>query len=366
LQDALRAAKAGAVIEIASGTYPGGFSAAGLSGEEGKPVTIQGVPDDAGMLPLFSGGSSAFHLSSCTHLVLRDFRVAGCTGNGINLDDSGDVRKPAQHILLANIVIDDIGPAGNHDALKLSGVTNFTVRDCTFRGWGGSGIDMVGCSDGTIDACRFEGKEGFSQGNAVQIKGGSRDIRVTQCFFLNPGHRAINIGGHTGLPYFRPEPGDFEATRVEVAGNRFVGGMAAIAWATAQGGRVHHNTFYSQEKWVLRILQENPDPRFKPCANGVFEDNVVVYDDRVQVAVNVGAGTNPSSFSFNGNAWHNSGGDGPARPQLPVEDAEGVYDLDPDLAHAGEADMRIASDDARLRGKGADGFQPGRDGAGSD
>ncbi|MFT5468643.1 MAG: hypothetical protein ACI8UO_003754 [Verrucomicrobiales bacterium] len=103
------------------------------------------------------------------------------------------------------MVIEDIGPRGNHDALKLSGLSDFVVRNCTFAGWGGSAIDMVGCHNGLIDNCTFTGKDGFSQDNGVQMKGGSSKIRVTRSWFEHAGQRAINLGGSTGLPYFRPK-----------------------------------------------------------------------------------------------------------------------------------------------------------------
>ncbi len=98
----------------------------------------------------------------------------------------------------------DTGPRGNHDALKMSGVDNFTVRRCRFEGWGGSGIDMVGCHHGVIEDCTFVGKKGFSQSNAVQLKAGTRDVLVQTSFFKDVGHRSINLGGSTGLAFFRP------------------------------------------------------------------------------------------------------------------------------------------------------------------
>jgi hypothetical protein len=69
---------------------------------------------------------------------------------------------------------------GNHDALKMSGVDHFTVRKCHFEAWGSSAIDMVGCHHGVVEDCTFVGREGFQQDNAVQLKGGTRDV-LDQC-----------------------------------------------------------------------------------------------------------------------------------------------------------------------------------------
>ncbi|MHC4302161.1 MAG: right-handed parallel beta-helix repeat-containing protein [Planctomycetota bacterium] len=58
----------------------------------------------------------------------------------------------------------------------MSGVDHFVVRRCHFEGWGGSGIDMVGCHNGTVEDCTFTGRRGFSQSNGVQLKGGTEDV----------------------------------------------------------------------------------------------------------------------------------------------------------------------------------------------
>jgi hypothetical protein len=77
------------------------------------------------------------------------------------------------------------------------------------------------------------------------------------------------------------------------------------------------------EKWVLRILQETTDPQFAPCHGGVFEDNLVFYDSRVQVFVNVGPRTSPETFVLRRNAWCDV--EGSRRPSLPVQETEAVY-----------------------------------------
>ena len=78
--------------------------------------------------------------------------MRGARINGINVDDAGDKANPARGIRIEHCSVVDTGGRGNHDALKLSGVDQFVVRGCHFEGWGGSGIDMVGCHDGLIEA----------------------------------------------------------------------------------------------------------------------------------------------------------------------------------------------------------------------
>lgn len=358
LREALASAEAGTTILIAPGRYAGSLSRTGLHGTAEAPVVI--AAEDPDNRPVFVGeaaggrGAVALQLSSSSHVVLRDFIVRGFPGNGLNIDDGGRLTEPTHHITIEHMVVLETGPRGNHDGLKMSGVDQFTIRDCFFAGWGGSAIDFVGCHDGLVEGCRFEGGDGFSQANAVQIKGGSRGIRVLDNFFLEAGERAINLGGSTGLAYFRPEVGDSEATDVEVAGNRFVGGTAAVAWVTADGGHVHHNTFVDQEKWVLRILQENQDPRMHPCHDGLFEDNLIVAGDRVRVWVNVGPGTAPETFRFRRNAWY---AEHEGRPQLPTVETDAVYGRGQPLTKPREAESWPSAGDGPLWDRGAHAYQ---------
>ena len=173
------------------------------------------------------------------------------------------------------------------------------------------------------------------------------------CFFDRAGGRGLNLGGSTGLPYFRPSVGDYEATRLLVAGNRFYGGQAPVAWPTASHNRVVQNTIVLPEKWIGRILQETRDPQFKPSHDGVFEKNVVIFDERVgrPEFINIGPGTAPETWKFSGNAWYDTAGN--RRPRLPGTETGSVFQVDPLLVDAGQPTMRITSGDPRLKDLGA-------------
>ncbi len=302
LRAALAGLAAGVEVVIAPGEYRGGILLAEASGSAAAPIMIRGAEPDRP--PVFTGGGSeGWHLSDCNHLVLRDLIVRGYAGNGVNVDDAGSIETPALGIVIERLSIEDTGPEGNHDALKLSGLDGFTIRGCRFRGWGGSAVDMVGCHDGLIEGCRFEGAEGFSQSSGIQAKGGSARVTVRRCEFENAGSRAVNLGGSTGLQYFRPPGAGYEAAELLVEGNVFRGSQAPIAFVGAVGCIVRDNDIHNPEKWLLRILQESTGPQFAPCQGGVFESNRIRFDQRVQVFVNVGPGTLPDSFVYRDNVW---------------------------------------------------------------
>ena len=351
LRNALSRVRPGDTITLASGNYGSGIRIAKVNGTKEKPIIITGA--DRRKPPVFAGGNEAIHLVDCNHVVLRNMKVSGCRSNGINADDGGSYDTPSTGIVFENITIEDIGPKGNCDGLKLSGLDNFAVRNCKLSGWGGSAIDMVGCHNGVIEKCQFVGKKGFSQSTGIQAKGGSENILIKQNFFKNAGARAINLGGSTGLKFFRPKLRDYEAKGVTVAGNHFIGSMAPIAYVTSIDCVVRGNTFIGPEKWVMRILQEQPTDKFKPCQKGIFENNLIVFDKRVRTFVNVGPNTRPETFSFRKNAWFCS--DAKRRPSLPSKEIEGVYQVDPKLENARTPEMKVTSKDPRLRDIGAHG-----------
>ena len=358
LQTALREIEPGTTVLIAPGNYRGDVFLANVNGTKDRRIVIKGLDPD--QPPVFSGGAQGLALSDCSFVTISTLVIKGFSDNGINIDDAGTYDSPAYHIILENLTILETGPWGNYDALKLSGVKYFVVRKCRFQGWGGSAIDMVGCHHGVIEDCCFEGREGFSQHNGVQMKGGSSEILVQTSFFYGAGIHALKIGGHTGLKYFRPQDSCYEAEGITVAGNRFVGSKSHISWITAVGGNVHHNTLVFPEKSVIRILQGTRDKNFKPCRGGIFANNLVVYDRKVNRFFNrlveVGPNTLPETFTFHHNAWFQI--DGKTMPSLPSSETDGVYQINPQLDSLESPTMRIGSKSPLLKDIGADAYLP--------
>jgi len=343
---------AGTTVTIRPGRYRGDFVMSNVVGTERSPVVIQGAdPDNP---PVFTGRSQGLQLIDCGYVTLRNLEFRGYPQYGLHLNDGGTFQTPTHHITVENVTILDTGPRGNTDAVKMAGVDHFVFRNCRIEGWGDAGIDMVGCHHGVIEDCYFAGRPGSGLAKAVGMKGGSSDILVQTSFFKEVGNRGVNIGGSTGLAFFRPRNATYEATRITVAGNRFVGGKAAVAFATADGGHVHHNTIINPGQWVLRILQETKNPRFIRSRNGVFEDNLIVLGNDLRATVNIGPLTRPETFTFRHNAWFQPDGD--FRPELPTPEKEGVYGVDPKLENVGTPDMRVTSKDRRLKGIGADAY----------
>lgn len=321
LKAVLRDVKSGAVLKLAPGDYSGGHHVTGI-----EDLTIEAL--DPKQPPHFKGGATAFQFSRCQRLTLRHLRISGQSTNGLNLDDGGQLGSPVNGITLDHIEVSDIGPTGNHDAIKCSGLDHLTIRDCTITGWGGQGIDFVGCHDSQISGCKFIGKDGFTASAAIQLKGGTSGIIVEKCHFKDAGERPINLGGSTGLPFFRPSDATYEAKDLTVRDCLIEGSLCAAAFVGVDGAIFTRNTILYPEKWIFRILQETTGERFAPCRNVQITDNQITFRrSQVQVDINIGSGTAAETFLFKANHWFAEDRPERSKPKLPIEETGGVYGI---------------------------------------
>ncbi len=343
LRDAVAKAAPGTTISVAAGDYEGGLYFAKVRGEKGKPVVIAGA--DPKKPPVFKGGGDGIHLSDIEHLELRDLVIEGATGNGLNIDDGGSYETPSHHLVLRGLTIRNIGGKGNQDGIKLSGIDDFRVENCKVEKWGGSGsaIDMVGCHRGVVEGCAFV--HDGSGGNGVQTKGGCAEIAIRKSRFENAGSRSVNIGGSTGLEYFRPalkEPPHAEARDIRVEGCTFIGSDAPIAFVGVDGALVQYNTIYLPKRWAIRILQETTAKGFVACRKGTFTHNLVVFksDQWSEGGVNVGPNTEPGTFAFEDNHWYCVDAPNRSAPKLPSVEKNG-HTGDPMFRDAEKLDLRL-------------------------
>jgi hypothetical protein len=153
---------------------------------------------------------------------------------------------------------------------------------------------------------------------------------VEKCHFLNAGERPLNIGGSTGLAYFRPPGATFEAAGIVVRENIIEGSLCAAAFVGVDGVEFSGNTILFPEKWIFRILQETTAPGFVPCRNVRVAGNRIVFRrSQLRTDLNIGSNTAPETFVFAGNQWFAEDRPEASQPQLPVEEKDGIYGRDP-------------------------------------
>lgn len=310
---AAQQAVAGDTILCYDASINGGMYIENLKGNQNQWIYLRAAQAGATRI---QGGSNAIQFTDAAYLHIEGFVISGQTGNGLNMDDGGSYSTPSHHLRLVNCTFENINATGNNDLLKMSGIDSFVITGCTFRNGaaGGSGIDMVGCHFGVIEKCNFSNLGS----NSIQAKGGTADLIITRNVFTNGGARALNLGGSTGLSFFRPIDAKYEAARIRVIANVISGSEAPLAYVGSTEVVVSNNTLLFPGKWVARILQETVDPtRFVPCGNNQFFNNLIVVDQRVSTEVNIGPNTAPETFSFQHNMWYKTTQPSWSGPQLP-------------------------------------------------
>lgn len=342
LDHSLQQLTPGTTIQIQPGRYRGGIYLKRVAGRPDAPIVIEAA--DSSRPPEFVGQATGFHLSACSHIELRHLTIRASTGNGINIDDGGDSITPPTGISLIGLTVQDIGPKGNRDGIKLSGISQFEVRNCEVERWGdsGSAIDMVGCHDGLIKNCKFRHRSEIPA-NGVQTKGGSSDITITGCHFDEAGTRALNIGGSTGRDYFRPRDADYEAKSIHVTDCVIIGSDAAVAFVGVQQASFNHNTLYLPKRWIVRILQESTGQEMVPCGNVTIADNLIIFrEDQIRSHLNIGAGTASETFRFERNLWYCEDHPAHSKPRgMPVQEVDGIYDHRPLFENADAHNLRL-------------------------
>lgn len=337
LSQAVAAVQPGDTIEMHAGIYAGGLYFANLQGTAAQWITLRGA---AGEEAVLQGGNNAVQLSDPAYLRIVGLIFRQQTGNGVNVDDGGSYSSPAHHIVFERCTFRDMNASGNNDLLKLSGLDHFEVRECRFLNGaaGGSGIDMVGCHYGLIRYNYFE-----NQGsNSIQAKGGTAYVRMEGNTFVDGGQRTLNLGGSTGLQFFRPDTAHYEAAHLQVYANTFVGSWAPIAYVGSVHVEVVNNTFYAPENWVIRILQETVDTsRFLACGDNSFVNNIVYLDRLLNTETNIGPNTRPQSFTFSHNLWFQAASANWLGPKIPSPDAFQIVQADPLFLSPGDYSFQI-------------------------
>jgi hypothetical protein len=331
LRKALQKVTLDTQLKLAPGEYGHGYYITEVAN-----LTIDAL--DVDNPPTFTGGNVAIHGSQCKNLTIKHLVLRGQKENGLNLDDGGNHIKEKStsrsqfdlhQIVLEDISISEIGPRGNHDGIKCSGIHGLTIRKCHLVGWGGQGIDLVGCHQVLIDECSLKGKDGFSPSVGVQIKGGSSNVTVQKCQFKNAGERPINVGGSTGLDYFRPKGAPAEASKIVVKENQIEGSSCGVAFVGVDDALFEGNTITNPTRWIIRILQENNSPGMTACSNVIVRENQFQFLRKdLREEVNIGPGTLPETFRFINNRWIATDNPNRSKPKLPVAEEGGTYGLD--------------------------------------
>lgn len=332
LAAALRDARRGDAVVLASGTYRGDIYVENLEG-----VTIRSA--DLARRAVIAGGSRGMQLVAPQDVTLQGLVFSRPQKNGLIIDDAASRDRPARGILIEGVTVENIVERGNNDGIKLAGIADVVIRNVVVESWGteGSGIDFVGVHGALVEGAFLRHLGIGAGGSGIRVKGGSKaiTIRANRVELAAGRGRAIQAGGHTSPEFFRFADGDrdYEAAGVAMEGNVVIGGASAFSFVNIDGAIAHRNLVVRPGTWVMRILNENQGTSIVATRNGRFDDNRVVFEAGrgFNSIVNVGEGTHAETFGFARNSWLNLADPTPAgsRVRLPVQESGGIYGAGP-------------------------------------
>lgn len=343
LEAAIKDVTPGDTILIFEGKYQkeGLLYIRNLSGEEGKDIIIQGVPDEN--VILYGSGTKITNVSyiKFRNLIFEEYPV--------NLDDGNVYDKPSHHVVFESCTF-----KGQKGSLSLAGVDHFEVMNCTFIQ---NSIGLAGCHYGLIKNCRLE-KTGYS---ALGVAGGSHHIRIEANLFKDCTDRGIVLGGQSNIKFLRPQDATYEAADIQVYANVITGANYPIWFNTCVRGDVVNNTIINPGKQVINISQRPTDAdKFMRCGNNSFVNNIIYQKEGV-TDCSIGNNTDRESFVFSNNLWYNYDNqkwNGPKN--IPVLEHNVIIGKNPLFNNINKDDYSIPSHSPAV-GKGAKVNAPGYD-----
>ncbi len=325
-----------------------------LQGARGNPITIRGL--DPKRPSVIDASRYGLVLHQPQHVVIENIVITGATIAGLVVDDLDStaalypneqppptLRKPWRaNLVIRNITITNTGPQGKRHAIELSGLQDVRIHDVHIEGWGGSGLELIGCHGVAVESCRFSALDDYSQRHAIQIRAGSERVNITQCHFQVIAGAVVVIGGSSKLREFRPEiPPDadsrshYEARHVQLQRCTFLGGACPIVLAHCDDTLIRNSTFIRPRHAVLCTTAEQTDNRIAFTGRAIFGGNLLVWEPGdLRRLVAIAPADDAESFVFEESLWWSTE---PAKQRARLGKLPGarqtpqITDLDPKL-----------------------------------
>ena len=258
-------------------------------------------------------------------MVIENLTISGATINGLVIDDldTTTARNPNEpepatprepwsaNLLIRNLWVTNTGPEGKRHAVTLSGLRDVRIHNMHIEGWGGSGFEVIGCHEVSLESCRFIAKAGHTQLNAIRVRAGSERVNIVQCHVTGIAEAVVVLGGMSTLQEFRPslapdaESGTrYEARFVQIQRCTFVGGACPIVLVHCDDSLMRNNTFIRPRHTVLCTITEQTDRRIGSTRRAIFGGNLLVWEPGdLTKFVTVAAADDAESFVFQESLW---------------------------------------------------------------
>ena len=262
------------------------ISLQGLAGTHEQPILVRGLSPTAPAV--IAADRFGLELHRCQHIVVQDIAISGATIHGIAIDDeprAEDGQPFNANIILRNLKVEETGPKGQRDAISLSGVTNVQINSSVIEGWAGAAVNMVACSQITLDALRTIALEDHTQFFGVTMRAGCAQIMIKNSRFEKTANAGIFVGGTTDLTHFRPaipdvvSPGSVsEVSGLIIDHCLFLHCTRPFDFAHAADWSIRQNTIVRPVDLILSLRLEQQSDKFNRGGRGMLGLNLMIWE----------------------------------------------------------------------------------------
>jgi len=290
-----------------------------IRGTPENPLVIRGL--NAENPAIIRGSRYGVRLVRCRNVVFKHVIVENAEINGFLIDGSGSDRpvpgaadpteEPA-NIRLINVLVRDTGEAKHkRNAIELHRVGHVTLESCHVEGWGGVGVEIVGCANVIVEKCTIRGTGAYQPVAGLRARAGSSDITVAHCRFENAGISGVCAGGASELKDFRigvlenaVKASIFEVRQITIERNFFVGGACAITLTHSDRVTVTRNTIIEPGYYVFCLVQTQDNSQIGPTRRCTFSRNLVTWKAGAMASLFlIDKGVEVASLKMEQNLW---------------------------------------------------------------
>jgi hypothetical protein len=294
---------------------------ANIKGTAKQPIVIRGLSADKPSIII--ADRDGLEIEGVRHLRIELLTITGATINGLTVSPPS-VRTTADEpgrwrcdLTLRDLTVERTGPTGRRDAIRIAGVSHVDLQRCAVEGWGGAAIDILDSEHVKIDSCRMQGLADHSQDAGIQVRGGSEQVRISNCTLREPGRFGLRIGGPGepdpvgGLPApsgpaARPDRTG-QASRVNISRCVIEAAVCPISFSGSRRCTVRNVTIIRPLWWVVAVDIPVEDGQSLPAVSSkhlVFSSNLITWEPgEVRALFKTGPNYEPRTLILEQNIW---------------------------------------------------------------
>ncbi|MHC5027819.1 MAG: right-handed parallel beta-helix repeat-containing protein [Planctomycetota bacterium] len=287
-----------------------------LVGTADRPIIIRGLSTEKPAI--IAADRDGILLRDVRHIVIKDLFIEGARINGISVRTSGDPDAPPvpTNITIRGVHIRHTGPTGRRHGIQIERADGVRIRECTLEGWGGSGIDIVSCTDVRVDGCRFLSAPNHGQDAAMSFRGRTEDIEILRCSVEDAGTWGIVLGGPRDATLddvggaTDPDAVREHSVRDIMISSTLIRGTACpIHFRSVRDCTVRSVTFALPREYLLAVDLVDETEKIAPSTDLRFTRNLVLWQDGTLKNLAVrGKIADPDAIGVGENLWWTTSG----------------------------------------------------------